>query len=274
MLNPVLWRKILGQPARNEPLAFAAGIRHTVRKNYYCGMHSHPAVEIVYHPTGKGTTRLAGQKIPFAEGSAVIYAPGEEHDQAMTEDGDDLCVQIALPARLRGKLRGGFFVPHIGQSWLTEEIAHLCRSRAQPGGLEQRIFDLRATAVLLALLDLATAVSREHALPSSERHVLQAEQFISEHFSTLRSLREVAEHVGLSHDHLRHLFKQARGKSLVHHLNEVKVSRAKILLASSPLPLKQIAALCGFQDEYYFSAVFRKLTHFPPGWYRQKSSGA
>ncbi|MEI6072884.1 MAG: AraC family transcriptional regulator [Verrucomicrobiae bacterium] len=231
-------------------------------------MHSHPAVEIVYHATGQGETRVAGRSIPFQARSAVIYAPQEIHDQSMAADGEDLCVQVALPRSVCRKLDGGFFVPRIGQPWLIAEIQNLCRSRAQPGGLEQRVFDLRAAAVLLALVDIATKASREDALPPCERHVMQAEQFMGEHFASISSLRDVAEHVGVSHDHLRHLFTKARGRSMVRHLNEFKIARAKILLTNSPLPLKQIAATCGFKDEYYFSAVFRRLTSVSPGLYR------
>ena len=121
---------------------------------------------------------------------------------------------------------------------------------------------------MLALVDIVTKASREDALPPSERHVMQAERFMSEHFADIRSLRDVAGHVGVSHDHLRHLFSNARGRSMVRHLNEIKVARAKILLTNSPLPLKQIAATCGFKDEYYISAVFRRLTNLSPGLYR------
>ena len=268
MLNSAIWKTALDQSAGQKPPAFVSGLIHSVPRGYNCGMHSHPAVEIVYHATGRGKTRVAGRSIPFQEGSAVIYAPQEIHDQSMASDGEDLCVQVALPGSGCRKLDGGFFVPRIGQPWLIAEIQNLCRSRAQPGGLEQRVFDFRAAAVLLALVDIATKASREEALPPSERHVMQAEQFMSEHFASISSLRDVAEHVGVSHDHLRHIFRVARGRSLVHRLNEIKVARAKILLTNSPLPLKQIAATCGFNDEYYFSALFRRLTSVSPGLYR------
>ena len=270
MLNSAIWKTALDQSARQPPPAFVSGLIHSVRRGFTCGMHSHPAVEIVYHATGRGETRAAGRSIPFHEGSAVVYAPHEMHDQSMASDGEDLCVQVALPGSVRRKLVCGFFVPRIGQPWLIAEIQNLCRSRAQPGGLEQRVFDFRAAAVLLALVDIAMRASHEDALPPSERHVMQAEQFMGEHFASISSLRDVANHVGVSHDHLRHIFRVARGRSLVHRLNEIKVARAKILLTNSPLLLKQIAATCGFNDEYYFSAVFRRLTSVSPGLYRNK----
>lgn len=275
MTNLDSWKTALDQSSAQELPVFVSGLRHCVPRGYQCGMHKHPAVEIVYHATGRGETRVAGQSITFQEGSAVIYGAEEYHDQTMATDGEDLCIQIALPRQVRRRLDGGIFAPDVGHAaWLIAEILDLCRSRAQPGGMEQRVFDLRAAAVLLALVEIATKASHEDALPPSERHVMQAEQFMGEHFANIHSLREVAEHVGVSHDHLRHLFKNARGRSLVSQLNEIKVARAKILLRNSLLPLKQVAATCGFTDEYYFSAVFRRLTNLSPGSYRNKDRSA
>ena len=49
-----------------------------------------------------------------------------------------------------------------------------------------------------------------------------------------------------------------------------RIERAKTLLVHSQLSLKQIATLCGFRDEYYFSAVFRRFADLPPGRYRAR----
>ncbi len=103
-----------------------------------------------------------------------------------------------------------------------------------------------------------------------EQYVRAAEQFIRENFATIRSLRVVADAAGVGYDHLRHLFKERRGRSLVRYLNEVRMERAKTLLVHSRLPLKQIATMCGFRDEYYFSAVFRRHVQMPPGRYRAR----
>lgn len=234
-------------------------------------MHFHPSIEIILHATGRGSTSIAGERIEFAEGSIFVHAPGEWHEQTMHTSGVDHCVQIALPSRLDVALHEGFYVPPLNTSWLQEDLQHLSRSYGPTGRFEQRIFDLRATAVLLELVRLAGSVSRVDALPPAERHVLNAVRFIQENFQVLKSLQEVADHVGLSHDHLRHIFKQLKGESLVRHVAKVRIARAKILLTSTPLPLKQIATACGFRDEYYFSSTFRKLVKIAPNGYRQNA---
>ncbi|MGE9293374.1 MAG: helix-turn-helix transcriptional regulator, partial [Puniceicoccales bacterium] len=61
--------------------------------------------------------------------------------------------------------------------------------------------------------------------------------------------------------------------SLITFLTRVRLERAKSLLTHSRLTLKEVASLCGFRDEYYFSNVFRKHIGQPPGNYRDSSSG-
>jgi transcriptional regulator GlxA family with amidase domain len=51
----------------------------------------------------------------------------------------------------------------------------------------------------------------------------------------------------------------------------VRLSRAKVMLAHSKLPLKAVASACGFADEYYFSSVFRRIEGLPPGGYRERA---
>lgn len=269
MLNSAIWKTLGAGRGRPPTLSFVAGLRHAMKRGEYVPMHAHRDVEIVYHPTGCGVTRLGHAPWEFEKGSVVVYAPGEKHDQRMTAGGEDLCVQVTVPVRMRAALRHGFYVPRVDRSWLVEDLRHLSCSRSVPGGSAQRILDLQAGAVLLALIE---AASDDMPVSPALRQVEKAERFIDEHFPSIDSLQEVAAHVGISHDHLRHRFKAARGRSLVRHLNEVRVARARLLLSNSPLPLKQIATLCGFRDEYYFSAAFRKLTAESPGGYRTRAA--
>jgi len=92
-----------------------------------------------------------------------------------------------------------------------------------------------------------------------------------EHFTKIASLGSIAQAIGISSDHLRHLFKTVRRKSLVRYLNELRIERAKTLLLHSNLTLKQIATLCGFKGEYYCSSVFHKLARAWPRHYRNGS---
>ncbi|MDR1191467.1 MAG: helix-turn-helix transcriptional regulator [Verrucomicrobiales bacterium] len=254
------------------PLQFLAGMRVPLRVGVCCEVHAHAGIELVYHATGSGRTRLPRRKleVPFQEQSVIIYRANEPHDQVMNKAGEDWCVQIAAPAGRELFAASHLYVPPLTMPALIEDLRLLSHGYPRLSGAERVIFNLRATTLLLTLLNLHARASRREAAPPPEQYVLNAEQFIREHWSGLQSVPQIAARVGISDHYLRHLFKARRGKTLVRYLNETRVERAKSLLAHSRLPLKQIATLSGFKDEYYFSAVFRALAKLSPGQYRRK----
>jgi two-component system response regulator YesN len=48
----------------------------------------------------------------------------------------------------------------------------------------------------------------------------------------------------------------------------VRVNRAKFMLQSYRMSVKEIAATCGYSDAAYFCRVFRKVTGLTPMQYR------
>jgi len=265
------WARFIARYMNAPPLPYLSGVRHFIKQGVCCQMHSHPAIEIVYHPRGRGITRLEKNRhLAFEEGAVVVYAPGERHDQVMDCDGEDLCVTLAVSPRYRGVPRHGFAVAQVEDAAVVEDMRHLSQGRVELNPTEQAIFNLRATSTLYALVHLARTRDEEEA-HGAARYVQKAEQYVRDHFATLVTLREAADHAGIGYDHLRHAVKALRGRSLVRYLTEVRIERAKMLLVHhSQLSLKQIATLCGFRDEYYFSAVFHRFVRMPPGRYRAR----
>lgn len=271
------WRTLLDRLSGGIVLRHALGLRHPVAAGYYCPMHEHAALEIVFHPTGRGVTRVrqktkegeALQELVFEEGDVVVYAPQARHDQRMEAGGEDVCVQIMLPSR--PLLAGGLHAGRIEDAVLRGELELLARGEHQSTPGRRAALDLRATAVLVQVMEQAL---RSHEAAgegegAGEYHVRKAERYVQVNYANIGSVLEVAEVVGLGGDHMRHLFRQRRGRTLVGYLNEVRIARAKVLLAHAPLTLKEIAAQCGWLDEYYFSAVFTRACGMPPGKYRE-----
>jgi AraC-like DNA-binding protein len=267
------WWRLLDHLKNADAPAWRAihGMRHQVRKGACCAVHSHRELEIVYHPTGSGFTRLAGDReIRFAAGSFVLYAPDQGHDQVMDGKGEDACLQIEVPAILRTVLSGGLHMPAFVDPLVVAEMETLTRDRIWTDASERTVMHLRATAVLLSLVQAAFADVHRESLPRTQGHVAKADSYLRDHFQTIGSLQEVSSHVGISHSRLRHLFQEYRGMSMIRRLNEVRLERARSLLIHSRLPIKQVASLSGFRDEYYFSAVFRRAQQVAPSIYREK----
>ncbi len=85
------------------------------------------------------------------------------------------------------------------------------------------------------------------------------------------SLQEMADYIHRTPGQTIRLFQTAYGITPYDFLLSEKIRAAKTLLLDTPSGIRQIAAELGFQDEYYFSRLFKKKTGFSPKLFR--SSG-
>lgn len=99
----------------------------------------------------------------------------------------------------------------------------------------------------------------------------RALEFINDNLAEDLSLASVAAAANSSESHFARLFKQSTGRAPYQYVTERRVECAKHLLATTDLPLTEIALLVGFSSHSHFTAVFRKLTGITPKAYRQHS---
>jgi AraC-like DNA-binding protein/ligand-binding sensor protein len=83
------------------------------------------------------------------------------------------------------------------------------------------------------------------------------------------SLQKVAGHFHINPSYLSSLFKQEMGLGFTEHLCRIRIKEAKRLLIDTNLTMVDIAQKCGFDDQSYFTKVFRKLEAATPKEYRK-----
>jgi two-component system, response regulator YesN len=95
--------------------------------------------------------------------------------------------------------------------------------------------------------------------------------YLDENLATQLTLSEVAEHTGLSRTYFSSWFKEKTGENFSDYLTRRRIERAKDLLRQHPeYRIYEIASLSGFQNEKYFSRIFKNLTGDSPRDYRNK----
>jgi AraC-like DNA-binding protein len=97
----------------------------------------------------------------------------------------------------------------------------------------------------------------------------RAERYIWENYTTKISLKEAAKAAGLSAPYFSSIFKKEMGENFSNYLNRLRVERAMAMLTGTAKPLNEIAKLCGFEDQSWFSKTFKKMTGASPGKYRE-----
>jgi len=94
---------------------------------------------------------------------------------------------------------------------------------------------------------------------------LVKERFYEEDFG----LAEVADYVGMNKQYFSSLFKKEVGQGFSDYLNSVRINKACELLRNTDLKSYEISEVIGFQDESYFSRVFKKVIGVRPNEYRR-----
>lgn len=99
---------------------------------------------------------------------------------------------------------------------------------------------------------------------TSDRAVRKGVFWLRRHLAAPDAIETLYEHVGLSRNHFRALFKQEMGVSARAYLTQVRMEAARIYLRQSELSGKRIARMVGYADPLYFSRHYRQFWGHPP----------
>jgi AraC-like DNA-binding protein/ligand-binding sensor protein len=141
----------------------------------------------------------------------------------------------------------------------------------------ERVQESQSTEELVDMLYQAVDAMSEQISPfRGVRHALplrRAECYIRENYTRKVSLKKVSAVSGLSAPYFSTVFKEEMGENLSSYLNRLRVDRAAEMLLDTDLSLSEIAGSCGFEDQSWFSKIFKSYTGLSPGKYRDNNRG-
>jgi LacI family transcriptional regulator len=149
----------------------------------------------------------------------------------------------------------------------TEGIGYLA---AQTLHALMRGETLRYAPRLVRPLCVRTRQSTDSAA-SSQWHVSQALRFIHGHATRDIRVADVVAQAHASRRFLEQRFRVVVGRSLHEEILRLRFEASQRLLATTTMPLKDVAARSGFRRADYLSSVFHKKMGLSPSEYRQRS---
>ena len=99
--------------------------------------------------------------------------------------------------------------------------------------------------------------------------IYRAVDYIKRNYMNKITLEEIASKVYLSPSYFSKIFKEEMKTNFNTYLNHIRIGMSKKLLADDSVVLVDISNLVGYEDQSYFSKVFKKLTGVSPGKYRE-----
>ena len=110
--------------------------------------------------------------------------------------------------------------------------------------------------------------------PAYSEKIRLARQYIKDNYSNPElSLSETADFIHVSVPYLSKKFKEETGDSFQNYLQRLRLSKAMALLKDEENLIWEIASVCGYSSQHYFSTAFKKELGMSPADYRKNVSG-
>lgn len=194
---------------------------------------------------------------------AIEAASGLLDEIYFLEAGDLLAVKSRIYSLFNLLLRG---LP----DWDQSPLDYI---EAQTGDLdvlaEQKDYESMKDLACSILDDLAEKYA-DNFYHGSSKIVEGIVKYMNKNFREKLTLKDSANHFHVNQSYLSVLFKHEMGKSFTEYLTMLRLQEAKKLLRNTALNLTHIAYQCGFEDQSYFSKVFRRVEGITPSQYRNQ----
>ncbi len=97
----------------------------------------------------------------------------------------------------------------------------------------------------------------------------KVDKYIQNHYMNKLTLDDIAAKTYLSKTYLCSIFKKETGETITNYVNKVRIEKSKLLFSDEKLSIVQIANMCGFEDQSYFTKIFKSYVGVTPKKYRE-----
>ena len=223
--------------------------------------------QLLYIIEGEGefhSAHVANARI--AEGDFFLLFPGEWHSYHPNPKIGWKKFWIGFKGHnMDDRVRAGFLSPqkpiyHVG---FSDSIVRLYKN-AYEAALEEAAYSQQLMAGHVNLLiGMMYSKERNIQLSKNQSHVDmvgRARLRIREALESDLTIQQVAREMGVSYSNFRKLFKEYTGISPAIYQQDLRLQRAKELLSTTDMSVKEIAYRLNFESPDYFSAKFKIKT--------------
>ena len=149
-----------------------------------------------------------------------------------------------------------------------EEAYSLGDSYIQTAEAAKSLDELSPLAMMM-YDDFIRRVHKHRTNPNLSMQIQKCVDYIEMNLDKKIVAEDLAVLVGYTEYYLTHKFKEETGLSVTNYVKFAKMERAKVLLKSTPLSVREISEQLGFATRNYFSAVFQQVTGKTPMEFRE-----
>lgn len=201
-------------------------------------------------------------------GALMWHQPGDHTIGRSDWDDPYCCLTVRVEAL--DPIRRPASVPHVTW-WLDlDRVRHFTAEVVKlfaRGQLERPVLRDYIVSRLRLQAELYVREASKHMLPVELQRVLA---YLDKHYDEPLRLETLADVAQWSVPHLHARFREELGQSPHQRLIERRIEGARVRLAGTNDPIKQVAADCGFSNASALCTLFRRAVGCTPAEYRRR----
>lgn len=234
--------------------------------------------QLIYICEGCSYVKIKGETFIANQGDIIIYRPNEIQDYLLLAKDAPRTYWIHFSGEHCEKLFEDFSIKDINiiKSVHNRDIEYLIAAICKYFNLKANNYPIICSGLLTTVLALIDNSSHNND-SSNQRSNSRNEAIISELISRMKlfhnleiSISDCAKICKMSVSHFTRVFKEITGKAPQQYMIEIRIDRAKELLAFTNKNIAEIAEATGFKDQNYFSRIFKKNAGLTPSEYRKR----
>lgn len=223
-----------------------------------------PTYELIFFISGDGITRFNGTEILDCENS-IRYLPkgAENNEYTVKKLSDGVCIDIYFdtPDPMPLTAIGIQNIPELRNLFIKiYNIWSLKKSR----------YYMDCMIIFYEILKIIQKHRKKYISKQQSEKINCAHEYMVENFKDKNfDYEKMCQKTGLSYSYFKELFISKYSMSPVKYLTRLRIDYAKELLITGRYSIGEISEMCGFENVYYFSTVFKKHIGVSPKNYKK-----
>ncbi|MDR2028489.1 MAG: AraC family transcriptional regulator [Treponema sp.] len=232
-----------------------------------------PEFQLVYITEGQGVFSVEDRTYEVLPGSMLLILPGIRHAYKPLYEtgwheywvgfkGDFFSNLIRRDLLSRGHL---FF--DLG---LRDNIILTFNNIFDEVRAQRSLYQLKACTGILSLIAEMLTHERRKEQPNYYQKIVEKAKGLMESnvYGTI-NLSHISEQIGISTSRLNEIFKTYTSMTPYQFYIHIKIHKAESLLEQENVSVKEVALKMGFEDQYYFSRLFKNKTGIAPSVWKK-----
>lgn len=232
--------------------------------------------QIIYIAKGKGYFTFDKEEIVVDEGNIVLYKPNMRQQYRYDSKDQSRIYWIHFTGNNIEKYLDelNFKEELIYKVGFTNEVTNLWENIIAEIQVRRMYYEELTEGMLMQLLaGLSRNIYEEkHNILTTHKNIQKVIEDMHRNCNHAMTINEYAKLYNMSVCWFINNFKALTGMTPRQYMIHIKINKAKALLNDSQLNVNEVADIVGFQNAFYFSRAFKKMTGVSPKeWKTQKA---